>query len=234
MKNADHWFGVGSPAVGYSSVWKLKARKGAGNIYIGARSVFSDVKISLHDFGGHCQLGLTQEEAARRGIERTHRHWDIWKVAPDRNGFTIAIVLVFPVKSLRPELFKEGTATKPIDWIPPDQTKDAIEVACCFSDKGIESGDWPGRIVPGTVPTLGLEYSNGRSFWLVAYPRNFDPDFRKGLKKIKADQAKRLAPRSNAGELLRSYLLSAYADGTRFVCELAAPELLGHEPSQAG
>jgi hypothetical protein len=171
-------FAVGKPGAGHSSVWSALGQK--DNYYIGARSVLSKKKISLHGFNGKdyrvCRLALDKthfELLSKRGValpeDRVFVKWNLPR-AP-REGAAPAVILVFPTDHMTLDA-PMSSEQKPVLIFNAARAGMAVEVGFFYSREPATSLE-PKFLAIGT-PIFRTDLDSGEAVSIVAREAPFD------------------------------------------------------------
>jgi hypothetical protein len=167
-------FAFGKPDGCHSGVWSALGRK--GDYYIGARSIFSSTKISLHR-SGICRLALTEKHfklLAERGLAQPEdRPFVKWRRPPaPQIGAALAVVLVFPSPYMT--LAEPVSSTrKPVLTFEAARDGMAAEVGFFYSREDASSLE--AKFLDIGKPILRTDLDNGESVWIVVREAAFDP-----------------------------------------------------------
>lgn len=166
-------FVVGSIEGPWSPTFVAWANQGKGDVYLSARSMAGDLKVSLHE-SGECALALTREHLKKQNLPVQQRARETWTpVGMGAPGFSRALSIVIPPTELR--TFAPPPKKAPVVFIPPAPEGMVTEISAIFSEAGTQVDHWPGATTGGTSFLAAYSLMPKRSLWFVS--RNVDlPD----------------------------------------------------------
>jgi hypothetical protein len=146
-----HRFGIGSADGPRSAAWRLWTGKGKSDVYIAARTLVADVKVSLHE-SGVWRFAFTKEYwEGRASTSAEDRMIERWNRPPPINGITPAFMVVVPSGELglprHPLPEKAKKYTKDVTWAPPAPEGFATHITVMYTDPGGPEPDEHDRFV---------------------------------------------------------------------------------------
>lgn len=172
-------FGVGDPNGTHSGTWKVWASRNAPDLYIAARSIAKQQKISIHA-SGQRHSGYTSEHVRRmtdsgNWVGRS-RHIEKWTGGVETNtpSCTVEFRARFPADELRAYPLPQEKPSKRVNWIPRPAPGHSVEVVLLIAPAGKPKG-WPGQINPGTQLIAKGKLSDGRNVLLVYFTEPCPP-----------------------------------------------------------
>lgn len=164
-------FVVGTPGGLRSSTWKCWTPAGGkSDVYLGARSIASAFKISLHE-SGSWQVGLTSKaedklKAEGRWTEGSRHAALFSRPTETAPGCLLAFRVLVPESAVSIDSAVESLP-KDLIWIPPPQPDRAVEIALIMTAPGTQTDGWPGRRAMSTGLVGGFPLDSGEHLWLV-------------------------------------------------------------------
>lgn len=172
-------FGVGSASGPRSGVWRVWTNNRRDDVYIAARTLGSELKVSLHP--GFWYFGFTERHAGREsnlippGRDRRLHRWE--RPAEFTPGWTRAFEIVVPES----ELVDHGKAYEGAQaiWLPAPASGQSVHFNLLLSKPGAPRGrrGFPTaegyESVSEIVTRLGL--STGEDVWVIAHVQPTDP-----------------------------------------------------------
>jgi hypothetical protein len=129
-----------------SQLWRIWAGKGTSDVYVGARPIAGDVRVSLHE-SGKWRFAFTERHMRRpeplipTDINRAKHKWD--RPPPFAPGLTRAFSIDIPASELRVPS-RSDPLRKPALWLPPPPPDINVEIDL-FLTRGLPDDEWPGR-----------------------------------------------------------------------------------------
>ncbi len=144
-----------------SEAWRVETRLKTTNIYIGSRSRFSEVKVSLHE-SGVWQHGLTAERGApMAGIDPKDRLFQRWEHHPELvPGWQRPVQIILSNSELRADAPEQPDS---VIRVPAPTTASSSIVEVWIETPGIHA---PLRVDAATQIGM-MELVNGGSLWVV-------------------------------------------------------------------
>lgn len=182
-------FGVRSSAGCCSSVFRLWAKPKASDVYLAARSIAGDFKVSFFS-SGKWQIAFTAApEEGRSSATRTppsliawdERIVDRWPQPPETApGLTKAFAVLVASEALA--LPTVGSESDPADvsWYPKPPTARLVEFQIFLTTPAVTISDWPGRGASATTLIGSLLLANRERVWVVAQESDDVPPHRIG------------------------------------------------------
>jgi hypothetical protein len=157
----------------YSGVWVAVST--GSDFYLGARSVFGTIKISLHK-SGQCRIAITSEHLARmvaQGLTPPEaRALHIWRRPTDLTLITPLVVrLIFPTNHFHGQ-HPVGKPNKKVVIFEAGAGK-AVEIGFFYSRESTETLERKFKKIG--KPIFQTELANGESVSMVAREADFDP-----------------------------------------------------------
>jgi hypothetical protein len=221
------WFAVGTPGGPRSTVWELNGDK--HDVYIAARSLRYDYKISLH--GSGCWRCAFTDKAHPLVPPQGDRATSKWKrpieIAP---GWTRAFSIIVPatevVEARSPVMSPENVA-----WIASPCIDSAVHFTVLLSAPGAKGSDGRGFATAmgygdETRVITAFDLDDGERVWLVYHVEPMIESHHAWLDQIR----KTLQPsaleiaRGTPDTDLRLFGFGDFPDGTRFFVDVAVPE----------
>lgn len=166
-------FGVGEPEGVHSSVWRVWMNNRRDDVYISARSLASELKVSLHE--GFWYFGFTDKHIhsgsslVPAGADRKIRVWD----RPDEfgAGWTRAFTVIVPasevVDSPAPYAGREAV------WLPKPAKDEAVHFTVLLSEPDSARGRRGYPSAEGfdhaTEFVTRLEMTTGEQLWVLSH-----------------------------------------------------------------
>jgi hypothetical protein len=163
-------FGVGEPAGARSAVWRVWMNDRRDDVYIAARGLASELKVSLHP--SFWYFGFTSLHAQRPsslvppGSDRKKRVWE--RPAEFGEGWTRAFSIIVPAS----EVVEDGppyTGSEAV-WFPKPADGEAVHFTILLSKKGAARGrrGYPNADGFGgsTEFVTRLEMATGEQLWV--------------------------------------------------------------------
>lgn len=225
-------FAVGAPEVERSLPWRLWVRR--NDIYISARPMGGEMKVSLHESHEHWQLAFTKEHMRRPSPLVRERVQDRWsRPAAFAEGWTRAFVIIVPHAAVVEPVVDLGDAEK-IVWIPTPAQEHAVQFTVLIS-----AVDAPAAGLRGFPSQAGyedvtelvavLDLTNGERVWLVAHDEPVSPVTKAGhdaLRRAVTDAsmaALEAASEKDAPFDPRLIMFGSFDDGIRFIVDGGRP-----------
>ena len=181
-------FGVKSEEGLRSGVIRVWANRNRSDVYVAARSVASEYKVSLHE-SGNWQIGFTREHALGHS-PRTRTRVPIrevrerlitrWSRPPEvMPGLTRAFAVLVSAAGvvLRGD---DGSGDDDIYWYPKPKEKPIAKFDIFLSTPGARVTGWPGRRSLGASYVGSFPLRNGERVWVVAYESETVPPLTDG------------------------------------------------------
>jgi hypothetical protein len=168
-------FAVRSPDERYSAAWLTRDNK-KSDFYIGARSVMSSFKISLHA-SGECRLAFDKtyivSDVARGLIPvetgRALVKW--WRSPTPAVGAALVVALVFPTDFLHLDA-PTATEKKPIVFLQAAPQGKAVEIGFFYSREPVNTLE--PKLLEFGIPLFWTDLANGDMVWMVGREADFD------------------------------------------------------------
>jgi hypothetical protein len=182
-----------------SVTWSLVSSRNSGDLYLGAREVMRDLKVSLHE-SGITRMAWTSAAAEARvvpGADRVIARWDASDPLP--NGWRVSLRLTIPDSALCVILLPlEGTKSKPIVALPPAGPGRVVDVRMLLGDPGCG-----GIRVEGDIEEVGrMLLGDGTKVPVVAWSCAMSAGVEQQLAKVRAlacaEASDRPVPRASA------------------------------------
>jgi hypothetical protein len=166
-------FAVGEPAGPRSSVWRVWMNDRRDDVYIAARDIAGDLKVSLHP--NFWYFGFTKQHAERGssvlppGSDRKMRVWE----RPDEfgAGWTRAFEIVVPASEVV-EAATPYTGSEAV-WFPRPADGEAVHFTVLLSKPGAPRGrrGYPNAdgFEASTEFLTRLDMTTGEQLWIVAH-----------------------------------------------------------------
>jgi hypothetical protein len=166
-------FAVGDPAGPRSAVWRVWMNNRRDDVYIAARGLASDLKVSLHP--DYWYYGFTSKHAASSsslippGSDRKKYVWD--RPGEFGAGWTRAFEIVVPASEVvsAPEAYVGSEAV----WFPTPDTNESMHFTVLLSKPDAARGRRGFPTAEGAELTTELvtrlSMSTGETLWIVAH-----------------------------------------------------------------
>ena len=206
-------FCIGTPDGPHSSVWKIWTRR--SDVYLSARALAADLKVSLHE-SGQCQLSRTTEWIARSGLRNCDRHLQQWRRrrAYPASATVHLFRVVIPGTELRCASPERTPACKVV-WYPPPPTGHAACIELWLTPR-VADRPSAANFANDLLGILTLD--DGRFVGVTARYLEIEPCDQEQLEWLRTNMARnddRRDPRSRGWALFRSiqaiYALVEYA-----------------------
>lgn len=221
-------FVVGTLHGPWSGTWVVWANQGKGDIYVAARSVASQIKVSLHQ-SGQCRMALTREHLRRPNplLGPSDRGAIVWEMRENLGmpGVSRPLAINFPGTELRPDVPPPKKA--PVVFITPPPAARLVEVSIVFTSPTARSDPWPGAIRSQTALVAVFDLDALGKAWIVSREVDITPEHREQYELGRVALARDLPPREAVatGEegVYRGLFVSNLENDTRFITELVLP-----------
>lgn len=159
-------FVVGSIEGPWSPTFVAWANQGKGDVYLSARSMAGDLKVSLHE-SGECALALTREHLKRQKLPLNQRERETWEpVGMEAQGVSRALSIVIPPTELR--MYGPPPKKAPVVFIDPAPIGMVTEISAIFTEAATEVDHWPGARNAGTSFLAAYSLMPKRTLWFVS------------------------------------------------------------------
>jgi hypothetical protein len=175
-------FAVGHPTGPRSSVWRVWMNHRRDDVYIAARGLASQLKVSLHPdfwyygFTSHYVRGPSS--LVPTGTDRKISHWE--RPSEFAPGWTRAFTIVVPASELVEP--RSGYSGKEVIWIAPPELDGAIHFTVLLSKPGAARGrrGYPTEegATDSTELMTRLDMATGEQVWILANPAPVSDDER--------------------------------------------------------
>jgi hypothetical protein len=196
-----------------STLWRIFTGRRTSDVYIGARPIAGDVRVSLHEHGPW-RFAFTKQHAEGPGSfvpPGEDRARSKWARPPEfAQGLTRAFIIVIPSSELRVQLISDRLK-KPAVWIPPPPDGSQVEIDVFFH-RSRAPGTWPGERSLGTRLLYGQLLPNGEELLVVSRVVETSDEVRRKLELYKnamtEAQRQALAASGKNGMSLRGVLFA--------------------------
>lgn len=230
VKNPVVRFAVGDPAGAQSSIWRLWTGRKHSDVYLAARTVAQDVKISLHE-SGNWRHAFTSEHVSGPSplvSPDQDRAVSKWQRPPEMApGVTMAFQILVPSSEATvPKQLTGGNppgSEKATVWVPRAPAGSITHFTVLFTSSRATAATlpcWPGRRSMGTKLVSRIGLPNGETVWVVAHEQRMSESQRATLAQRRV-HISRLARAwgFSPGELRALYF--GREDGTAFYMEVS-------------
>jgi hypothetical protein len=177
-KNPVVRFGVGDPDGAQSSIWRMWTGRKRSDVYLAARMVAQDIKISLHE-SGNWRHAFTSEHMSGPSPLISHdqdRAVSKWQRSPEMSpGITMAFqILVSASEIMVPKQLTDVTPPGPQKatvWVPRAPVGSITHFTVLFTSPlaTAATSSWPGRRSMGTKLVSRIGLPNGETVWIVTH-----------------------------------------------------------------
>lgn len=196
--------GVKNDADQKSAVWRIWTAKAPKyDIYIAARNIAGEFKVSLHETGDW-RAAITKQYAEKLfddsvniPNERILDKWERPKALT--KDLTLAYRIIVPNSDL-----EEGPSyTKKIEWIAPKFENNNTEILLFLTKPTYKSEDWPGKKL-GAKLVANYKLANNETLWIVYINIEMSKKFETTLKQMRKNLVKSLPKRIQLKNLIKS------------------------------
>jgi hypothetical protein len=213
-----------------SGAWRIWAQNGSSgkatnsDVYLAARSVAHEVKVSLHE-SGSWQYSITSAHAAKASPSNPGqaRHLQRWlRPAEFAPGLTLAFRFYLPESEFRAFRDDELATANPT-WLPIPPPGSMTEVSLILGASSAVSGDWPGRTVADTQLLGQVTLVNSETLWIVHRLAETPALISAAVSdaKLRKGDARRFGYVPHAHPALRMWLFGRHEDGCAFLIDVA-------------
>lgn len=177
-KNAAVRFAAVTPAGLRSTVWRLWSSGPKGDVYLAARTLAQDIKVSFHH-SGKWRHAFTEEHVSKptsfvpSGEDRAQSKWRRpSEMAP---GVTMAFQIIVPASEVTLPAGGTGSPTgskQSIVRVPAAPIGSATYFTIIFTTRGTTAATlpgWPGRRAMDTVLVGRIGLPTSETVWVVAH-----------------------------------------------------------------
>lgn len=226
-------FATGDPQGARSSVFRIWTNARKDDVYIAARSLASELKVSLHP--NFWYFGFTKVHAQREGSlvpQGTDRKLRSWNRPNELGpGWTRAFAVLIPGSELStPVQPYEGSETL---WLPPPEPDEIAHFTVVLSRPGAARGrrGFPSEegFELSTEAVTRLNLATGEQVWVLFHVAPIRDHERSEIERARERSAQALRDGVGAGRLpadsssLRVLIFGETADGARHFIDLAHP-----------
>lgn len=196
-KNSVVRFAVGNPAGAQSSIWRLWTSGKYSDVYLAARTVAQDVKVSLHG-SGNWRHAFTSEHMSGPSPHISpdeDRARSKWQRPPEiAPGVTRAFQILVPSSEVTvPKHLIGGNppgSQKTIVWVPRAPAGSITYFTVLFTSPTTTAATlpgWPGRRRMGTRLVSRIGLPNGETVWVVTHEERMSESQRATLARRRVD-----------------------------------------------
>lgn len=152
-----------------SQLWRIWHGDNNSDVYVGARSVAGEVRVSLHESGKY-RLAFTNKHQMRPdaliplGADRAKHKWG--RPAEFVPGLTRAFAIEIPAAELRTPKSPDPLK-KPAMWLAPPPEGHQVEIDL-FLALQMKPGSWPGQRALKTQLLYQAQLTNGEELVITA------------------------------------------------------------------
>ncbi len=222
-------FAVGDPAGAQSSVWRLWTSGKHSDVYLAARTVAQDLKISLHE-SGNWRHAFTSEHLSGPSpfiSPDQDRAVSKWQRPPEMApGVTRAFQILVPGSEVTvPKQLTGGNppgSQKATVWVPSAPSGSITYFTVLFTSQATTAAtsSWPGRRSMGTGLVSRIGLPNGETVWVVTHEERMSESQRATLARRRVDIS-RLAHVWGFSPGETRALFFGREDGTAFYMEVS-------------
>jgi hypothetical protein len=154
-----------------SQLWRVWTGARNSDVYIGARPVAGEVRVSLHE-SGKWRFAFTEKHqqgpAPLIGLEedRAKHKWD--RPPEFAPGLTRAFIIIVPASELRAPKAPDPLV-KPAHWLEPPPEGHQVEIDLFLSAHPAKDDSWPGKNAMGTEFLYRQGLPNGEVLYVVSH-----------------------------------------------------------------
>ena len=184
-----------------SALWRVWTARRTSDVYLGARPIAGEVRVSLHESGKWRYAFTTKHQFGPKPLigpdeDRAKFRWDRPpEVFP---GFTRAFVICVPSTELM-EPTGPDTLKKPATWLPVPPCGHQVEIDIWLARPPTNPATWPGMRSMGTECLYRKTLPSGEDLIVTAYVTMTDEERRRNMDRDKANMLKALRPAIAAG-----------------------------------
>jgi hypothetical protein len=153
-----------------SALWRVFTGRKTSDVYIGARPIAGEIRVSLHERGPWRFAYTEQHQRGPRSfvpLEEDRARYKWARPAEFAPGLTRAFIIVVASSELRaprdPDPLK-----KPAVWLPPPPDGSQVEIDLFFA-RNARPGSWPGKNKLGTQLLYRQLLPNGEELMVVSH-----------------------------------------------------------------
>jgi hypothetical protein len=194
-------------------------------VYLAARTLAADIKVSLHE-SGQWQHSFSAEFASRHSMP--NRQTVRWARPPDLSpGVTLAYRLIVPWSSVTLP-YHAHSVPSDVVWVPQPPEGCIVEFQIWITAPDAIVSSWPGRRSRGTVLVGKVNLPNGETVWVTALQEAIPDAVLEQVRHWrKFWNSQEVAKRSEFHSGTRALLFGEDKDGSRTYVDidLTAPQL---------
>jgi hypothetical protein len=211
-------FSVGAPEGPRSPVWRLWANKNTSDVYLAARAIADQAKVSFHK-SGKWRIGFTEQYANRPNPyvqPGEDRATDKWQRPPEvAPGITRAFFVMVPASELT--VHKVASKFHPDTvWVPPAPIGRATCFTIFFISPAVDITNIRGihRSVTRSVGHIRLP--NGEIVWVVEHDQPMTEAQKAALTQGRVDVARSEHHQGRSPEEFNFAFLYSYEEGVSY------------------